>query len=98
MMQLGSQVGQTAFEIGAVLAKLTPVERTVTLGAAVASTLNEVVPLHLHQAHLQLLIHCATAAMNGASQEHKVAAARALQGIVAAAATIDAEILTVELG
>ena len=91
MMQLGSQVAQTAFEIGAVLKKLTPVERTVTLGAAIASTLNEVVPLHLHQAHLQLLIHCATAAMNGASQEHKVTAARALQSIVAAAAAIDAE-------
>ena len=98
MMQLGSQVAQTAFEIGAVLAKLTPIERTVTLGAAVASTLNEVVPLHLHQAHLQLLIHCATAAMNGASQEHKVAAARALQGIVAAAAVIDAEAAAAEAG
>ena len=96
-MQNRSRVAQASFEIGAVLAKLTPVERTVTLGAAVASTLNEVVPLHLHQAHLQLLIQCVTVAMNGASQEHKVAATRALHGIVAAAATIDSEILAAKI-
>ena len=91
MMQ-SSLVAQTAFEIGAILAKLTPVERTVTLGTAFAEALNEAVPHHLHQAHLQLLTHCATAATNGAAQSRKAAAIGALQSIVAAAASIDAEL------
>lgn len=96
-MQSDLPVAQTVFEIGAVLAKLTSIERTVTLGTAFAEALNEAIPLHLHQAHLQLLMHCATAAMKGASPEHRAAAVRALQGLVTAAESVNAETPTLEV-